>query len=59
MSLFITAADAKAIDKAFREYKEAEQALHKAFLHLRPIEEIDTEHSDIPRKGRYLGFPAR
>jgi hypothetical protein len=43
MSLFITAADAKAIDKAFREYKDAEQALHKAFLHLRPIEEIDTD----------------
>ena len=43
MSSFITAADAKAIDKAFREYKDAEQALHKAFLHRRPIEEIDTD----------------
>jgi hypothetical protein len=43
MSLFITIADAKAIDKAFREYKEAEQALHKAFLHRRPIEEIDSD----------------
>ena len=33
MSSFITPADAKAIDKAFREYKDAEQALHKAFLY--------------------------
>ena len=42
MSLFITPADAKAIDKAFREYKDAEQALHKAFLYRRPMEEIGT-----------------
>ena len=33
MSSFITPAEAKAIDKAFREYKDAEQALHKAFLY--------------------------
>src|SRR6516164_9350707 len=37
MSSFITPAEAKAIDKAFREYKDAEQALHKAFLYRRPI----------------------
>ena len=43
MSLFITPADAKAIDKAFREYKDAEQALHKAFLYRRPIEEIGSD----------------
>ena len=35
--------DAKAIDKAFREYKDAEQALHKAFLYRRPIEEIGSD----------------
>jgi len=43
MSSFITPADAKAIDKAFREYKDAEQALHKAFLYRRPIEEIGSD----------------
>ena len=43
MSLFIKPADAKAIDKAFREYKDAEQALHKAFLYRRPIEEIGND----------------
>ena len=39
----LTPADAKAIDKAFREYKDAEQALHKAFLYRRPIEEIGSD----------------
>ena len=33
MSSFLTPADAKTIDKAFREYKDAEQALHEAFLY--------------------------
>ena len=43
MSSFITPAEAKAIDKAFREYKDAEQALYKAFLYRRPIEEIGSD----------------
>ena len=43
MSSFLTPADAKAIDKAFREYKDAELALHKAFLYRRPIEEIGND----------------
>jgi hypothetical protein len=43
MSSFITPADAKAIDKAFREYKDAERALHEAFVYRRPIEEIGND----------------
>ena len=43
MSSVITPADAKAIDKAFREYKDAEQALHEAFLYGRSIEEIGSD----------------
>jgi hypothetical protein len=43
MSSIITPTEAKAIDKAFREYRDAEQALRKAFLYRRPIAEIGSE----------------
>jgi hypothetical protein len=43
MSSYNTPSDAKAIDKAFREYKDAEKALHEAFLYRRPIEEIGSD----------------